>query len=112
MLLGDAHVAACGLQSKGCGPSMHPGDVVDSLNQRAMCALIFCLVLQLMVAKQFNQQFLARRGKIAYAEGADGRCHQKKERTKMIRQTSIVKKPSMILIEKSRVTVSIFSAVV
>ncbi len=31
MLLGDVHAAACGLQSKGCGPSMHPGDFVDSL---------------------------------------------------------------------------------
>ncbi|MBR4332076.1 MAG: hypothetical protein IKP72_05320, partial [Clostridia bacterium] len=24
LLLGDVHAAACGLQSKGCGPSMHP----------------------------------------------------------------------------------------
>ena len=28
---GDVHAAACGLQSKDCGPSMHPGDFVDSL---------------------------------------------------------------------------------
>ena len=31
LLLGDVHAAACGLQSKDCGPSMHPGDFVDSL---------------------------------------------------------------------------------
>jgi len=31
LLLGDVHAAACGLQSKDCGPSMHPGDFLDSL---------------------------------------------------------------------------------
>ena len=31
LLLGGVHAAACGLQSKDCGPSMHPGDFVDSL---------------------------------------------------------------------------------
>ena len=36
LLLGDVHAAACGLQSKDCGPSMHPGDFVDSL-KRDLC---------------------------------------------------------------------------
>ena len=31
LLLGDVHAAACGLQSKGCGPSMHPGNFFDTL---------------------------------------------------------------------------------
>jgi hypothetical protein len=31
LLLGDVHAAACGLQSKGCGPSMHLRDFVDNL---------------------------------------------------------------------------------
>jgi hypothetical protein len=34
LLLGDVHAAACGLQSKGCGPSMHLGDFVDNLQRR------------------------------------------------------------------------------
>ena len=32
---GDVHAAACGLQSKDCGPSMHPVDFVDSLHRFA-----------------------------------------------------------------------------
>ena len=41
LLLGDVHAAACGLQSKGCGPSMHPGDIIDSLKGDLLPLFLF-----------------------------------------------------------------------
>ena len=40
---GDVHAAACGLQSKGYSPSMHPGNFVNSLNHRYP-SVFFCFV--------------------------------------------------------------------
>ena len=75
LLLGDVHAAACGLQSKDCGPSMHPEDFVGSpsgLRHASRCFLAFLISLLYWFAGQQDRPQSRQHGQ-QYGSGGQQR---------------------------------------
>ena len=97
MLLGDVHAAACGLQSKGCGPSMHPGDFVDSLSAPQK-ARFFCVPVSTNLYKIRPFRYTIRSADIPREEESGmvdyqsmGRRMKVKRRSKHLSQQDMAK---------------------